>query len=326
MKRIVRLFRVLFSFVIALCILSVFVLFYDYSGIHISNSSGSTDYKWQSMQYKANMREGYSWLLMDRNGFNNISVPENIDVLIMGSSHMEAVNVNSSDNTASILSNSCKTLTFYNIGMSGHTIYRCANNLNNAVNEFKPQKYVVIETDSINLQDELVKQVLDDELETIPSYDSGLVYYIQQYAPSIKVLFKSLQDWNSISNNNGNEPLNDITYVDYATLDLFLKKMKSECGNCKLVILYHPIMTIDSNGFLIDNADNADMFKQCCLSNDIILLDMTEDFKSLYSKKHILAHGFSNTAIGVGHLNSYGHKLIANRLLSVISEDMNSES
>ena len=89
---------------ISLVILSGFCLLYSFSGVHISNPSGSTDYKWEPGQWKATMTEGLAWLRMDQNGYNNNADEKDIDILLMGSSHMEAANVAASENTAYLLS------------------------------------------------------------------------------------------------------------------------------------------------------------------------------------------------------------------------------
>ena len=45
---------------------------------------------------------------------------------------------------------------------------------------------------------------------------------------------------------------------------------------------------------------------------------MTDSFRDLYATEHHLAHGFINTAVGSGHLNKYGHRVIAEKLAEVI--------
>ncbi len=59
------------------------------------------------------------------------------------------------------------------------------------------------------------------------------------------------------------------------------------------------------------------------LKNDIIFVDTISAFESLYKEKHILAHGFTNTAVGSGHLNEYGHKLVAEVVAKMIKEHSN---
>ena len=80
---------------ISLVLLSIFSIIYGLSGIHISNSSGATDYKWEPYQFKSTMIEGFACMKLDEYGFNNpnCSFITPVDVLIMGSSHMEAVNI-----------------------------------------------------------------------------------------------------------------------------------------------------------------------------------------------------------------------------------------
>jgi lysophospholipase L1-like esterase len=62
-------------------------------------------------------------------------------------------------------------------------------------------------------------------------------------------------------------------------------------------------------------------FEKACEDNDIIFVDMTDDFKQLYEEKNILPYGFINTKVGRGHLNKYGHMVIAKKLAQVIKEE-----
>ncbi len=326
MRKIISFIKLLISGLLALIILSIFVFFYDYSGVHIKNTTGSTDYKWENNQLKTNMTEGYSFLIFDSNGYNNISIPQEIDVLVMGSSHMEAVNVDKNNNTVALMNNMYPDFTFYNIGISGHNIYHCANNIENAVNEYAPQKYLIIETDTVLLDGEQVNDVLNNSFQRIQSYDSGIVYNLQKYCPSIKCIYKNMIDWKNIENNaNTNNQSEQAKHIDNLTLNRFLNKMRTDCGDCRLIIFYHPITKINSDGLLIDESMGVDEFRKACEANDIIFVDMTEDFSRFYDEYHILAHGFSNTAVGVGHLNSYGHHLIASRLVYTIEEDQKRE-
>ena len=155
MNRLKSGFKTLAAGVIALVLLSLFSLVYGFSGIHVSNTSGATDYKWEPYQYKSTMTEGFAWIKLDEHGFNNPkgSYIAPVDVLIMGSSHMEAVNIPEEFNAANRLRQLLPGTTVYNIGTSGHTIYQCAKNISAAVSEYSPY-YVVIETDWVELNDE----------------------------------------------------------------------------------------------------------------------------------------------------------------------------
>ena len=55
-------------------------------------------------------------------------------------------------------------------------------------------------------------------------------------------------------------------------------------------------------------------FEKACKNNNIIFIDTDEDFQKLYKTKHIIPYGFINTKVDSGHLNKYGHEVIAKRL------------
>ena len=319
MKRIQCIVKLVIAGIISLFFLSLFVLVFCNTGIHVNNPAGYTDYRWIPNQKKSTMIEGYSWLRMDNNGFNNSFIPDQIDILILGSSHMEAVNVSQSDNSASKLALLIPEKKVYNIGISGHDIYRCANNLRNAVNEFNPTEYIVIETDRVVLEKEKMEMVVNGEMAPIPSYDTGLLFFLQKLCPALKPIYKNIQVWRSASSQNL-EIVEREEFQEKDQLISFLMKIKKDCGEGKkLIIVFHPTTTIDEDGRLFfDNHDDVLLFSEVCSELGIVFLDMTDSFSELYSEKHILPYGFINTAVGEGHLNKDGHQMIAERIAEVI--------
>lgn len=57
--------------IIAMVPLSATTIFYKNTGVHIVTESGATDYAWFPEQKMSTMTEGYSWIRMDENGYNN---------------------------------------------------------------------------------------------------------------------------------------------------------------------------------------------------------------------------------------------------------------
>lgn len=314
---------IIISCSITVVLISLFVFVYCYTGVHISNPKQSTDYKWEPFQKKTTMTEGFAYITMDGNGYNNYSDNSNIDILLMGSSHMEAVNVSSDENIGFLINKKQVGLKTYNIGISGHDIYVCAKNIENAVNEYNPDKYVIVETSTVSLDNDKMREVINGELEIIPSYDTGIIYYVQKYCPAIKTLFKSVSDWRSADSRSIESTEEEP--CDKDLLNDFLLKMASACTDQKLIIMYHPAYNIDKYGNLVfeENTDAVKAFKSACDDCGILFVDMTDSFTQLYNEKHILAHGFENTAVGEGHLNKYGHAIIAEELVKVIKEDQN---
>lgn len=320
--------------VMALVILSMFVYGYSYTGVHVTNMTHATDYTWESKQWRSTMTEGFSWLHTDENGYNNQNVPENIDVLVMGSSHMEGFNVGENENAVALLNQNVPELSFYNIGISGHDIYRCIDNIASALDYYQPSKYVIIETDTVDLNKESMGRVIDGTAQAIPSYDTGLMYYTQKL-PAVKWLFKQFQDWVNVT---GTEKLlqaepsmaeENAVSVNELLVGEFLEKVSqaAEQHACKAIIVYHPTLDIEffESGGVPPTSSELDVFKNQCAEKRILFVDLTDDFISLYKDGYILAHGFANSTVGQGHLNQFGHEAMAKRLATVIRADMQEE-
>lgn len=127
-KTIESLLKIVLAGIVAMIALSGFTIIYCNSGIHITNPSGATDYTWEPNQLKSTMTVGISWLHTGSNGFNNVSFLEKTLMnLLMGSSYMEAVNIDTNKNLGDLLNQMLPEHT-YNIGISGHQIYNCVRN------------------------------------------------------------------------------------------------------------------------------------------------------------------------------------------------------
>lgn len=316
--------KLVISGILAIIVLSIINVFYSYSGIHINNKTGATDYIWKKYQFKSTMTEGFSWMIFDKYGFNNVDAElDDIHILLMGSSHMEAYNIKKEENVGTLLESYLLDKNTYNIGTSGHTIYRCVDNIDNALSYYAPSEFVIIETDRVQLSIDEMDAVVEGTAEKIPSYDSGLIYQIQKI-PAIKWMYKNFASWYGMSNQDVSQKANGVDMFQYRnSLEKFLGIVSNETKEqgCKPIIFYQPETMIDANGNLIESTDDEylSLFVDACAKNDIIFVDMTDEFEQLYKEEHILAHGFSNTAVGVGHLNKYGHETIAAKLSEVIN-------
>ena len=312
--------------VASLFILSLFTLIYSYSGVHITNKTGATDYKWEPHQFKSNMREGFSWLYMNEDGFNNQFNAEgdsNIDILLMGSSHMEAVNIGSDKNVGYLLNSGLSEYTIYNIGMSGHDIYHCVNNLKKAVDYYNPTEYVIIETDELVLDQDQIMSVINGDYPIIPSYDHGMMYTVQKMIPCFQPIYREIINWKNASANmiqvDDKGDTSSVTDEYYGVLSDFLSFIDDSAEGRKVILVYHPRIRIDDKDFAISENDaDTERFNELCRDHQIEFVDMTDDFISEYVLYHNMPHGFSNTAVGVGHLNETGHRLMANRLCKVV--------
>lgn len=327
----IQLLKLIVTIFLSLVILSGVCLGYNYSGCHITNVDGSTDYKWEKSQYFSTMKEGFSWFRFDRNGYNNVDdssfLNRPVDILLVGSSHMEAVQIPRQKNVGYLLNKQLPGLRTYNIGISGHNIYTCVSNLKAATGIYKPQKLVILETDIVHLDVKSMDDVLTRKYKKIKSRDNGLVYKIQKTIPSIKTLYKAINEWLDVSKQNNKKKDNNILlrenerYKD--VLGNFLRMAKESVPEkYRVIIFYHPSAVIDIHEVYNDNDDseNKRLFAEMCEKNNIVFVDMTNDFREMYLSRHVFAHGFINTAVGVGHLNVFGHELIAECLTKTIKE------
>jgi hypothetical protein len=83
-----------------------------------------------------------------------------------------------------------------------------------------------------------------------------------------------------------------------------------------ILIFYHPylLLTKEGDASVKTDIEYLALFKKACTDHEIYFVDMTDVFLEIYKTYHILPHGFTNTAVGVGHLNENCHTMIANEL------------
>ncbi|MCM1091012.1 MAG: hypothetical protein NC092_08290 [Butyrivibrio sp.] len=326
--------KIVVSGILAFIFLTLFCFFYYNIPAHIANRDGSTDYKWEANTFYSRGTEGFAWGKTNNDGFTNMFDYDDdmkIDVLIMGSSHMEAYQVDMSQSTASRLNAMLKNETVYNIGVASHTFLICESNLRAALDKYHPTKYVVIDTSSISFSDEALTRAINGETANLPSYDGGIVYLLQKN-PFLRRIYSQIKVYSNLQAKNAEasddtEASEDIVVTEdnKKLLAKVLQKISSlaEEYDTKVIIVYHPRAKIAYNGDMSFNVkENAvAQFKNSCDENGIIFLDMSNRFKEEYESSYTLSHGFSNTAIAKGHLNQYGHAMIADELYHLISEE-----
>ena len=327
-QKIKWLAKAIIAGVLAFSVACAVCLIYYNPGIHITNETGATDYRWLSNSFTGTMIEGIAWHKTDRNGFyNGSSAPDKkMNILVMGSSHMEGTNIPYEQSAPRILSE-LTGLTVYNIGTSGHGLLTNVKNLENALSVMQPTDYVIIETVSTTFFEEDIEKCLSGEMEALPSYDSGLLFELQKF-PYFKLMYSQLKRWragNTSSEDSGSAQApaeENITLSSYRNLASHIHEICEKHG-VKPIIFYHPSLSLNPDGSATVYKDNDTALKlqEVCENNNIIFIDMSDDFLKMYEEEKVLPNGFCNTAVGFGHLNKYGHRAIAERLSAVIKND-----
>ena len=152
--------KIFISGIIALVPLTLLCCFYSNHPRYNINGPGNVFY------FLAG--EGFGWGRTNNEGYTNMFDFDDgtkIDVLITGSSHMEAYQVDMRLSTASRLNALLENETVYNIGVSGQYFLNCARNLNAALKKYQPTKYVVIETGNISFSDEEISPIISEKAE-----------------------------------------------------------------------------------------------------------------------------------------------------------------
>lgn len=319
--------------IVATAILSLLMCFYFLLPVHIDNKNGSTDYIWPAKSVWFKATEGISWGKFDENGFNNLSAVDNPDIVILGSSHTEATNVLQDETFTYLLGNKLKNrYTVYNMGISGHTLYKICQNIPDTMKLYDTvPKIVILETSSVDIQQEKVNQVLNKTSEHLPSYGTGLIGALQKI-PFLRTVYTQVDEGlidlflpsSDITTATNNISVSDnVDEKAYADLFNYLSEIEKQY-NTQILVFYHPTGTIGENGTIdFGNGLSSKTFKKYADSFGINYVDMTSSFEDMFYNEHHVAHGFITGKLEDGHLNKYGHSEIAN---SVYDEIMKMEA
>ncbi len=246
-----------------------------------------------------------------------------IDILVMGSSHMQAHELQTKENTASLLS-TMFSFKVYNIGAGEHFLLSCLCNLKAAAEKYRPSKYIVIETPSIKFSDKVLKMAEAGTLPEAGVVNRGTLRLILRENKYFFHLWRLWRNINKTANTeyNQSEQINDTLFNDseiMLRLMILAEETASSCG-AKLIIAYHPSISLNKDGTLKINDDPeiVKQFSDLCSENGIYFLNMAERFLSEYEKSYTLPYGFINTSVGTGHMNSEGHRMFADEIYALI--------
>lgn len=318
--------------IIALGILSLFSLFYYNPPVHVPNETGATSYTREPDQFWSRGTEGFARGTTDATGFNNSYPAENkeISILMMGSSQTEGLYVNE-DECASYLLNqkfdeNDLDLYVYNIGMSAHPFYQNINHLEQALQQYAPGKYVLIETSTLSCTWPETEAAINHTMQEPEAYDrNSFIYYVQKN-PYVKLLYQQAKNYtNQDTETVSTDTADDLTVGDsYYATDAILNYTKEICDayQCQPLIYYIPSVSIGEDGTISHAAtnDTRQLYQDLCQEKGILFADLTESIDKAYLEDHIIASGFSNTTIGYGHLNSKGHEILCDEIYRIILE------
>lgn len=297
----------------------------------------------------AQAKEGLCVARVDENGYNNPAgiAEECISVLFMGSSHAEGFNVLADDNAARLLDGMLRADGreghVYNIAISNHDLPRNAANLGRALEAFAPSDYVVIETSEVYFSPGSVYGSMNDAIARMSATEVPLEAI--SHRPLSKRLYKQWMDLFGKGEADiarvlaqlplaqaaeGDPPAQiasdaNIALANYgAAIAEWMTQLRgtAEEAGVRLIICYHPRLTpqLDGSVTVASSPEYLRAFSEACEAAGVLFVDMSERFLQTYEAEHILPHGFANTAMGQGHLNADGQRLVAEALYDAILE------
>lgn len=336
MKVVKGLLKVIAAGVVSVAILCILLCFYSITPIHEENLRGNTDYVWSANSIWVKATEGISFGKYDANGFNNHSVIDNPDIIVLGSSHMEASNVMQDENAPYLLSKKLiGKYSLYNMGISGHDFFKVCQYLPANLELYdKVPKAVIIETSTVDISQKKVDEIISSSVEYTPSHNTGIRGILQripffrslyhQMEGGLLKLFMPSSNPNEAKNKEdieNDEEINKKTEIDkaaYEKLFYYLKNMEEKYGT-QIIIFYHPTEKLMKDGTIYFNRDeHLSTFSLYSEKYGISFIDMTNRFEKMYYEENHVAHGFCTGKIASGHLNKYGHAAVADELYKEI--------
>ena len=316
------------AWIVSAVILSLLLLLYSVTPVHVENTKGNTDYVWTPNSIWIKATEGIAFGQYDAQGFNNENVIENPDILILGSSHMEASNVLQTENAAYILKELLKEkYSVYNMGISGHHFFKTCQYLPKNLSLFsKSPKYIVIETSTVNVSEKNIDDIKNKTVKHTKSYDSGIIGTLQkvpyfrlvyfQYDGGLLKIFAPNREKKKFAQSKDDV----IDPKPYHQLFEYLRNLEKEYGT-QIIIAYHPTGKIQKDGSIeFKSSERKNLFSRISKEYGITFVDLTDDFEKMFYEEHHVAHGFVTGKIGSGHLNRYGHECMAKAVYKSIKE------
>jgi len=322
-----------FAGAVAFGVLNILCMFYRVVPNYVSGAKGMTTSARKPNQRYVSFTEGFGHGRVDKNGYINppeFAEHDTHDVVIMGSSHMEALQLPQEEITVSLMGAKFGELRLYNVGFTGHNFLTCTKYLQRVIQVEMP-KYVVMETMFLNFDSETARLALSEDKPRTSSPDNKPRRRMIQL-PKLPYVDLLRFQWHGGHQFRGGTLRDNLWTRADQTLEIMhpeqLAGVIDQIGrtagenDVRLIIMYHPALAINDDGSATPktNPDDLRFFADACSEAGITFVDMTDIFLKAYADDHVLPHGFANTRIGTGHLNADGHRMIAEELSRVIRE------
>lgn len=333
MKKVLQFFgKAIAGGLIALVVLSLFSLVYYNPPLAQTQPDKSTNIKYLPGQVWTFMIEGIGFGRINESGYNSsyFADNENPDVVVIGSSHMEALQVGDKANATYLLNEKFHTdkstsndLKCINIGVSGHFFEISVSNFQSIADKYPNAKYMILETINTKYDNDSLDKMMAGEYHS--DFDeTGFVRNLIKKIPYARLLHKKITERTPAAE-TASDPVPGDDFEGYESrMDKVFEKLTSICekNGAKLIILTHDILYLDDEGNFTRDEDEQYLsrFYAICEKYNVDVVDVVPDFIENYKENKTLPYGYRNTKPGEGHLNKLGHKIIADRLYDKLNE------
>ena len=301
----------------AFALLCALCAFYFNVPVHRSNPDGATEFKYEPNRRYWRGIEGFGTGRTNNDGFNNLLdyIPgEEINVLLMGSSHMEGFCVAQASSAAAVLNRLFAGEKYvYNIGMAAHTLPYCAKHLDKALEVYAPTDAVVLELAALSYDPAVLDEAVDGTLRDMSSHEGKLITALQK-VPYLRLIYtKYFQGGGEAAAAGSAEP---APMEDYEASLSRLLNMLGETGRRRgvdVILAYTPTVLPDADGHIVpqEREGEREIFRKLCAESGIEFLDLTERNIAAAQTDGQLPFGFANTTPGTGHINRLGLRIFA---------------
>lgn len=323
------------AIVIGFCIVNLLCFCYERPVGWIETPNGPSPAGWNPDKVMLHGTEGFGIIKSDENGYINIpgSLQENY-ILCMGSSHTQGKELSTDENYASLInahfSKGEGSLAAYNIACDGNFLPSLIKHFSAAVEAYPEASVVTIEISNVDVSaeelEDALKQAEYDESQSVKNQiqymgiKDKIKIFIKEYFPLVS-LVKSKLETSSANDDTSSVEKTDNNDAAIA-LEKAIKLIRSQYDG-EIIFIYHSQTLIEADGSISFADDKLfEVFEKACKDNDIRLVDMRPVFVEHYENNKEIPYGFANTRPGNGHLNTLGHRLIAETLIPYIEEVM----
>ncbi len=334
-KHRIQVIQWVLAVIVASLIMNILLGFYNKAAGWIDRDSAATEAIYRPGSTIIKGTEGWGIHEVDHRGYlNDVSELADGYILAVGASHTQGKEVLAGERYTDLLNEwfgYTDEAYVYNVSQDGYLFPYIVKGFTAITSEFPDSKAIIIEIGDTNFSVKSLENALNqrkydesqdgENIINTLSTAKKLNMMVKEYCPvlsNIDEKINSIKQMNAESDSVAADDFDSDAYRDALDKDI---KLMTSVYDGQIIILYHPGVDVVDGGLSIkDDIDTDSIFEEACKENGVVYVDMSGEFLEEYAEDYTVPYGFSNTAIGHGHLNVEGHRMIAEKLFEVLQQ------